>query len=209
LTLLSILSLVGVAFFAASGTLAAGRKSLDLVGVLVIAAVTAVGGGTIRDVLLGRYPIFWIREPLNLIVIAISSLLTLVYVRFHVPSNKFLLVVDALGLGLFTILGAQIAERESLAAVIVILMGVITGVAGGVIRDVLTAEVPLVMRRGHLYATAAMAGVAVYLGVQALGVSIPVAGAIGSAVIVALRMASIFWGLQLPVFSLKETDQSG
>jgi uncharacterized membrane protein YeiH len=208
LTLLTILSLIGVAFFAASGTLAAGRKSLDLVGVLVIAAVTAIGGGTIRDVLLGRYPIFWIREPLNLIVIAISSLLTLVYVRFRVPSNNFLLVADALGLALFTILGAQIAEREGLAAVIVILMGVITGVAGGIIRDVLTAEVPLVMKRGHLYATAAMAGVAVYLAVKALGVPVAAAGGIGTAVIVALRMASIFWGLQLPVFSLKETSKS-
>jgi uncharacterized membrane protein YeiH len=206
MTLLSILSLLGVAFFAASGTLAAGRKSLDLIGVLVIASVTAIGGGTIRDVLLGHYPIFWIRDPSNLIVVGVSALLTLVYVRYRLPPERFLLVADALGLALFSILGARIAERDGLAAVVVILMGVITGVAGGVIRDVLTAEVPLVMRRGHLYATAAMFGVAAYLVAEALGAPVLAAALLGMSVIVSLRMASIFYGLHLPVFTLSSTD---
>jgi uncharacterized membrane protein YeiH len=206
MTLLSILSLLGVAFFAASGTLAAGRKSLDLIGVLAIASVTAIGGGTIRDVLLGHHPIFWIREPANLIVIVVSALLTLVYVRYRSPPERFLLVADALGLALFSILGARIAERDGLAAIVVILMGVITGVAGGVIRDVLTAEVPLVMRRGHLYATAAMFGVSTYLIAQAFGAPVLGAAIFGMAVIVSLRMASIFYGLELPVFTLRSTN---
>jgi uncharacterized membrane protein YeiH len=205
-TLLNLLSLLGVAFFAASGTLAAGRKSLDLIGVFVIAAVTAIGGGTIRDVLLGRYPIFWIREPLNLAAIVVGTLLTLAYVRFRTPPHRLLLVADALGLALFSILGAQIAEREGLAVSVVVLMGVITGVAGGIVRDVLTAEVPLVMRRGHLYATAAIAGLAVYLLGEALGLESVIAGVIGMVVIVVLRFASIFWGLEVPVFTLAAGD---
>ena len=204
---IAILTLLGVAFFAASGTLAAGRKSLDLIGVLVIAAVTAIGGGTIRDVLLGRYPIFWIREPANLVVILISALITLAFVRVRVPSQRFLLVADALGLGFFTIVGAQIAERAGHASIIVIVMGVITGVAGGVIRDILTAEVPLVMRRGHLYATAAMAGAGLYLVLLGLGVHTNPASIAGMILIVGLRMGSIFWDLEVPVFSLTDNEQ--
>ena len=204
MTLISILSFLGVAFFAASGTLAAGRKSLDLIGVLVIAAVTAIGGGTIRDVLLGRYPIFWIREPLNLVVIVLATLLTLLYVRVRVPSTWFLLVADALGLAFFSILGARIAERQALAGIVVVLMGVITGVAGGIIRDVLTAEVPMVMRRGHLYASAAIAGIGAYLLAQELGAPVVVSSVVGMIVIVGLRFASIFWRWELPVFTLSE-----
>src|SRR5918998_745786 len=103
------MDLLGVAVFAVSGALAAGRKSLDLLGVLVIAVVTAIGGGTIRDLLLNRHPIFWIADPTYLVVICIAAALTIVYVRLRAPPGNSLLVADALGLALFTITGAQIA----------------------------------------------------------------------------------------------------
>jgi uncharacterized membrane protein YeiH len=204
MNLLDMLSLTGVAFFAISGALAAGRKSLDLFGVLVIAAVAAVGGGTIRDLLLGRIPVFWIREPVNLVVVLVAALATVVYVRRYRPPNKLLLVADGLGLALFSVMGARIAQNEGLAGIVVVLMAIITGVAGGILRDVLSAEVPLILRRGHLYATASAAGTALYLGLEALGAPRDVAAVLGVVAVAALRFGSIFWDLKLPVFSLSE-----
>ena len=195
---LYILDLMGVAVFAAIGALAAGRKSMDLLGVIVIAAVTAVGGGTLRDVLLDRHPVFWMEDPLYLTVILVVALATIVYVRWRRPPLRALAVADAFGLGLFTISGAQIAEHAGMSALIVILLATMTAVAGGVLRDVLSAEVPLILRR-DIYATASVCGAAIYLLCQRIDVSEPAAVVIGVVVVVALRLAAIVWGLQLPV----------
>src|SRR5215470_7929268 len=123
---LHVFDLVGVAVFAVSGVLAAGRKQLDWIGVLVIAALTAIGGGTIRDLLLDRHPIFWIADPTYLLVICAVTIATLAYVKVRQPPGTALLYADALGLALFSISGAQIAETQSLAPIIVVLMGTIT-----------------------------------------------------------------------------------
>jgi uncharacterized membrane protein YeiH len=197
------LDLLGVAVFAISGALAAGRKSLDLLGVLVIAVVTAIGGGTLRDLLLDRHPIFWIADPTYLIVISVAALLTLAYVRLRRPPGNWLLIADAFGLALFTIMGARIAESAGLSPLIVVLMGTMTGVAGGVLRDVLSAEVPLILRR-DIYATAAIAGASLYLVVQAIGFGPVAATATGVASIAVLRLLAILRGLRLPVFRLPE-----
>jgi uncharacterized membrane protein YeiH len=149
-----------VGVFAASGALAAGRKSFDWIGVGVIAVVTAIGGGTLRDLLLDRHPIFWIADTTYLWVVLAAAVATLLYVRRRRPPNGSLLVADALGLALFTISGAQVAEAQGLPALIVVTMGAITGAAGGVLRDVLCNEVPLLFGRATLYATAAIAGAA-------------------------------------------------
>jgi uncharacterized membrane protein YeiH len=198
---------VGVAVFAISGALAAGRKSLDLVGVVVIATVTAIGGGTLRDLLLDRPP-FWLSDPVHLYVIFTAALLTVVYSRRWAPPERALMVADALGLAMFTISGAQIAERAHLPAIVVVIMGTMTGVAGGVFRDVLTAEIPLVMRRGRIYATAAVLGVVVYLALQAV-LDRRVAALAGMACIAALRFAAILWDLTIPVFSLRDRGDEG
>jgi uncharacterized membrane protein YeiH len=197
--LLYVLDLLGVAVFAISGALAAGRQSLDLLGVLVIASVTAIGGGTLRDLLLNRHPIFWIRNPIYLIVIWLSAFLTVVYVSTYPPPDDALRLADAAGLALFAMSGAQIAEAAALSPIIVVLMGTMTGVAGGVLRDVLTAQIPLVLR-GEIYATAAIAGVSLYLVLQALGLSRSWSFACGLIAVVMLRLMSIVWGLNLPVF---------
>lgn len=199
-----VFSLVGVAVFAVSGALAAGRKRFDLFGVTVIAVATALGGGTIRDVLLGRHPIFWIDDPTQLIVAVVTAILSLFYVRFHVPSRSLLLVADALGLALFTISGAQIAEQRGLSGIIVVVMGTITGAAGGVLRDVLSAEVPILLRQTDLYATAAIAGVTVYLLLERFGLERNSAALIGMATVAALRLAAIAWRLRLPVMELDD-----
>jgi uncharacterized membrane protein YeiH len=202
MTLPVVLDFVGVAVFAVSGALAAGRKQLDLLGVIVLALVTAIGGGTIRDVLLGRNPIFWLSNASYILVITASALLTVGYARWRRPPHSALLVADALGLALFSITGAQIAEHTGLPAVSGIVLGTITGSAGGVVRDVLSAEIPLVLRRGNLYATAAIAGTATYFALKTLGAVRPLPALTGMAVIVGLRLAAILWGLQLPVFQL-------
>jgi uncharacterized membrane protein YeiH len=204
--LLYLLSLIGSAVFAASGALAAGRKQFDLFGVIVIALVTAVGGGTIRDLLLDRHPIFWVHEPIHLIVILATSALTLLYVRLRVPPRNALSTADALGLALFTISGAQVAEAHELPALTIVVMGTITGAAGGILRDVLSGEVPLLLRQTDLYATAAIAGVVVYLGVQGLGLDREPASYLGMAAVAGLRFAAIRWQLRLPVFCVPQDE---
>jgi uncharacterized membrane protein YeiH len=200
---LYVLDLLGVAVFAVSGVLAAGRKSLDLLGVLVIATLTAIGGGTIRDLLLDRHPIFWISQPTYLVVISVAAALTIVYVRVRRPPGDALLYADALGLALFTIAGAQIAEAAGLSPIIVVLMATITGVAGGVLRDVLCAEIPLILRR-DIYATAAIVGASAYLLAKMLGAPRPWASGLGMATVATLRVVAIVRGLGLPTFRLPE-----
>ncbi len=204
--LLYLIQMLGVAVFAASGALAAGRERMDLLGVLVIAIVTAIGGGTIRDVLLARHPVFWIADTLYLWVSIAAALMTLAYTRFRRAPENALGVADALGLGLFTIGGAQIAEAQGMTGLVVVLMGTITGVAGGVIRDVLSAEIPSLLRKGQLYATAAIAGTAAYLLLEQLGLARAPAALAGMAGIVALRIAAILWDLHLPVFTVAEDE---
>jgi len=125
--------------------------------------VTAIGGGTVRDVLPDRHPIFWIAHPEFLVVCLAATALTLVYVRLRIPAFRALFVADALGLAFFTIGGVQIAEQAGLSGLLALLMGLITGVVGGVLRDVLLAEIPLILRPGQLYASAAIVGAGLYL----------------------------------------------
>jgi uncharacterized membrane protein YeiH len=205
--MLYLVSMLGVAVFAASGALAAGRKSFDWLGVVVIALVTAVGGGTLRDLLLDRHPIFWVQDPSHVTIILLAAALTLAYVHFRKPPLAALAVADALGLALFSISGAQVAEAKGLPALTVIVMGAVTGSAGGVLRDVLTGEVPLLFRQTELYATAAIAGVGVYLAAEAVGLGTEPASYLGMGVVAGLRFAAIRWKLRLPVFHLPVEEQ--
>ena len=199
--------MLGVAVFAISGVLTAGRKRLDWLGVAVIAVVTAIGGGTLRDVLLNRHPIFWIADPTYLGVILAATACTLFYVRFRIPNSRALLIADALGLAFFTIGGVQIAEQAGLSPLLAILMGSITGVAGGMLRDVLCAEIPLILRRGHLYGTATIVGASLYLVAERAELTRDAAQLLGMSVIVAVRFAAILWRLELPVLSLEDQER--
>ena len=192
--------------FAISGALAAGRKSLDWLGVAVIAVVTAIGGGTVRDLLLDRRPIFWIVDPQYLVVCLAATALTLVYVRLRIPPFRALFVADALGLAFFTIGGVQIAEQAGVSGLLALLMGLITGVVGGVARDVLLAEIPLILRRGQLYASAAIVGAALYLVLERAGAPRDAAALAGMATIALVRFAAILWRLELPVLTLQDQD---
>lgn len=204
MTLLQFFDLVGVAVFAVSGALAAVRKRLDLLGVVVVAMVTAIGGGTTRDLLLDRV-VFWATQPRYLYVILGSALFTVLWTRRFRPPDRALAIADALGLALFAISGAQIAERVGLPGIVCVIMGTITGVAGGMIRDVITTEIPMVIRRGQIYATAAIVGIVAYLALRRhFHLDEPIAALAGMTVIAGLRISAIAWGWTLPVFSLKE-----
>lgn len=147
--------------FAVSGALVAGRKRLDLFGTLAIAFVTALGGGTLRDVLLGATPVFWIREPASVLLAIASGGATFWLMRVVTFPRRVLLILDAMGLGLFSVLGCEKALAMGVTPLCAVLMGMLSGAAGGAIRDVLTAEVPTVLR-AEIYATAAAMGAALY-----------------------------------------------
>lgn len=201
------LDLLGVAVFAISGALAAGRKELDWVGVVFLATVTAIGGGTVRDVLLNRDFVFWIQDTNYLWVIIFSSFLIILYVRFFRPPFNLIMYADALGLALFTMLGAKVAESHGVPDLIVIVMAILTGVAGGVIRDVLTGEIPHLFRSTEpLYSVAALAGAVVYVLAQKLGLAVEYATYTGIGVVAVLRFAAIHWNLNLPIFTLHKDD---
>jgi uncharacterized membrane protein YeiH len=200
---LYLLDLFGVAVFAVSGALTAGRKSMDLFGVIVIAVITAIGGGTVRDLLLDEQPIFWIEDPTYLVVILAAAGATLVYRRFFTPPRISLLVADAFGLAVFTFIGAQTAYAAGVPAVIAVLMGTITGAAGGIMRDVLCAEVPLILRR-EIYATAAIIGATVFVLQRELGANGPLVAILSVGTVFALRLAAIRFDLDVPPFRTKD-----
>lgn len=195
--LLYLLDLIGVAVFAVSGVLVAAASGMDLLGGVALAALTAIGGGTLRDVLLNRHPIFWIPDARYLLVILLAAALTMLYITFFPPPGNGLLIADALGLALFAISGAQIAEAAGLSPLIVVLMGTMTGTAGGVLRDVMAARVPLILRQ-DLYATAAIAGIVVYLILQKAGAPRSVAVIAGVVVILLMRLLAVVGGMHLP-----------
>lgn len=195
--------LFGVAVFAVSGSLAAGRKRMDVFGVTVLGLVTALGGGTLRDTLLDSGPVFWVVDPVYLFVAVAASLLTFVAVRVISVPWRGLLISDAFGLAVFMAIGTAKALSVTGSSSVAIVMGVMTGVAGGMVRDVLSAEVPLVLRR-EVYATAALCGSLSYVLLIGLGISDTACLVSSLTVTLVIRLAAIHWGFSLPVFKSKD-----
>jgi uncharacterized membrane protein YeiH len=198
------LDLFGVAVFAISGALAAGRKRMDIFGVVVLGIVTALGGGTLRDTLLDTGPVFWIIHPVYLLVATVFSLLTFFAARILKENRLGLLVSDAFGLAIFTAIGTAIALSSTDAKSVAVVMGIMTGTAGGVIRDVLSAEVPLILRK-EIYATAALCGSFVYVVLDSMNFSSVLCLALSVVVTLLIRLAAIHWSLSLPVFEPNNT----
>lgn len=192
--------LSAVAVNALTGVLDAGRKQMDLIGVVMVGAATALGGGTVRDVLLGR-PVFWIANQVYLIVALVATLIVFFVVRnLRLPPRLFL-IPDAFGLALFSIVGTQVALEWQAPWLVASLLGMITGVVGGVLRDVLCNEVPLIFVRGELYASAAWAGALALTGLQALGVSPVIAAWAGMTTVLVIRLAAMAFRITLPIYS--------
>jgi uncharacterized membrane protein YeiH len=190
-----------VAVCAITAVLAAEGKRLDLFGVLVLALVTAVGGGTIRDLCLGAEPVFWIQQPHHVWTALIAAAVTFVVVRFvHLP-QRLLAIADAFGLALFGIAGTEKALAFGTPGIVAILLGIVTGVAGGILRDVLRREIPWVFQADEaLYATAVFAGALVFVLLSEWMPPSENHRYIGMAVILLLRLAAMRWRLRLPTF---------
>ncbi|WP_211855025.1 trimeric intracellular cation channel family protein [Plastoroseomonas hellenica] len=195
---LAALSFLGCAVFAAAGALTASRKQLDPVGFILIAAVTAFGGGTTRDLLLGA-PVFWLQEPGLLALTA--GVAVLVFFAAHLAERRFLwlLWADAIGLAIFAVLGAEAALREGASPGIAVLMGIITATFGGIIRDVICDELPLILRR-EIYATAAAIGAGLYVGLESVGLDRTIAISAGMLLALLIRAAAILRAWSLPAY---------
>jgi len=190
---------------AVTGVLAGKGKQLDLFGVIVLALATALGGGTIRDLTLGVTPVFWISDPRFVQTAVAAAIVTFVAARFWVFPPAVLLVADAFGLALFTIIGTEKALAHGNGHTIAILMGVVTGVGGGLIRDVLSGEIPMVFRKEiYLYATAAFCGAALLVTLIKFFPGLTGIRMVAAATTLLLRLAAIRWRLRLPAFKPRD-----
>ncbi|AYF18797.1 TRIC cation channel family protein [Vibrio parahaemolyticus] len=200
--LLYMIDLFGTAIFAVSGVLLAGRLKMDPFGVIVLGSVTAIGGGTIRDMALGATPVFWITDTTYLWVIFITCLLTMILVRKPKRLAWWVLpVCDAIGLAVFVGIGVEKALAYNASGMVAVIMGVITGCGGGIIRDVLAREVPMVLR-SEVYATACIIGGIFHTMAVSMGYDHSTALLAGVISTLVIRLGAIRWHLSLPTFAI-------
>ena len=203
LNMMLIIYLVAITAEAMSGALAAGRRNMDIFGVAVIAFVTALGGGTLRDVTLGNYPIGWTQHPEYVYIVLSAGLLTTLMARYIHKLKQLFLVLDALGLVAFSVIGCTIAIGLEYPVIVVIIAGMLTGISGGVIRDVLCNQVPIVFRR-ELYASVSLFVCVLFLIMNAAGIGENLTMFSCFAGGVAFRLLAIRFHWRLPVFSYQE-----
>ncbi|KOG88154.1 membrane protein [Streptomyces varsoviensis] len=196
--MLHVLYLVGVSAFAASGVLAAHRANMDPFGGLVLAFAAAISGGTLRDLILDRHPLYWTHDWVLLTIIAGVGVATMAFLRYRQLPQRTLLLVDAVGLSVVTVIGARAAIGAGATPLAVLILSVLTGVAGEVIRDVLCGEFPPLLLREDVYATAALAGAVCYLLLDRAGVAAGAAAVVSAGVVFALRVGAMYFGLHLP-----------
>jgi uncharacterized membrane protein YeiH len=203
--LLEVIFYIAIAAEAMTAALAAGRRNMDWFGVCVLACVTALGGGTFRDVMLDHYPLTWVNNPYLLLICCGAALVTIALARFMAALRWPFLLLDALGLVVFTIIGCNVAITVGQSPIIVIVAGMVTGIVGGIMRDILCNDVPLVFS-SELYATVSIvAGVLYYYGLQTgLPHDVVILGTI--AIGFALRVLAIVLKLQMPKFVYDKED---
>ena len=194
------LDFASVLVFALTGALAASRAQLDIIGFAFVACLTAVGGGTVRDVLLDRNPVFWIGEPWFIAIAAAAAVL--VFFTAHLMESRYnwLLWLDSFALAVAVPAGVSLAMETGQSGPVILIMGMVTGCLGGLMRDVVCNEVPLVLKQGELYASAAFAGAGAALAASAIGFAPALALLACAAVTWALRAGSLQFGWRLPVY---------
>ena len=206
--LINILDLLGTLVFAISGVIAAVERKFDLVGAFIIGFVTALGGGTTRDLLMGSTPVTWMREPHYLLVIVAAMALCYLFFPQLSKVRKSIFIFDSIGLGLFSILGLQKALIAELSVPVALILGIVSAVFGGVIRDVLTNQVPLIFRK-EIYALASLAGALLYWLGTLLNLSSALNALISISLVVLIRSLAVSRGWESPFLPLgKKKDPS-
>lgn len=193
----AVLDWFGIIVFATTGALTASRKQLDIFGFVLLATVTGIGGGTLRDVLLGTLPVFWVTNPVYLLVCA--GVGCLLFFTAHVPESRYrlLLWLDSIGLALFAVIGAEKALEAGAGSVVAVAMGAITATFGGIIRDIIGNEQSVVLRP-EIYVSAALLGAVVFVGATATGFTHGVSLIAGFLAGLVLRAAALYWSWSLP-----------
>lgn len=203
---LTIIDIAGTFAFTVSGAFAAMQKKLDPFGVIVIAFVTAIGGGTLRDMLIGNFPVRWLTNETLVTIIFVSAIASMFFKKYLKQLSITLLVFDALGLGLFTIIGIEAGLEKELSMGICIALGTITASFGGVIRDVLLNNVPLIFQK-EIYALACVLGGLFYFLLKQVNLDADIAKIIAILAIFAIRMIAVKWSLSLPQFKNETHEQ--
>ena len=197
MTLITVLDLIGTLVFAISGSLMAKQHDFDIFGAAVVAFVTALGGGTIRDLLIGVTPVGWMIDPQYLAAVITGVVMVLIFPSYLLKLRKTMFLFDTIGIGIFTLIGIQKALGLGLSPMIALMMGIVSAVFGGVIRDILCTEVPLIFRK-EIYATACLAGGAIYLLGIYLGVNNNLAMITSMFIIIGIRLVSVVKHIALP-----------
>ena len=203
--MLTVLYVIGITAEAMTAALAAGRQRMDLFGVSMIACVTALGGGTVRDMLLGHYPLRWVSEPIFLVIVVTAALITVLASFLMDYFRTIFLLADAVGLAVFSVLGAQVALSGGHGIVIACFAAVVTGVVGGVMRDILCDRIPLVFS-AELYGSIALIAGLMYSAMHLSDV--PENTAVIATLLTAftLRVVAIYYNIALPVFEYQERE---
>lgn len=199
MAMLQVIELMAVLVSALFGILLATRKHMDFVGLFAVGFAVAFGGGTLRDLFLDRHPLFWIANPHYPMLVFGCALIGAIIPGWVERLERYSSLPDALGLGMFTILGTSFANNAGCAPFVAVLIGVIAGTAGGVIGEIICNEVPSLFRPAPLCATCAFAGASLFVAAERLLPGSHWSEVVGAAVIVLFRLASIHWNLQLPV----------
>jgi uncharacterized membrane protein YeiH len=194
---IDVLSLLGIAVFAISGAIAGAERRLDLFGVVVLGIVVAIGGGTVRDLVLGDTPVFWVRDPLPVAIAAVAALTTVYLYGTITRWPNAMVLADAAGLAVFTVIGANTALSLDFHSWVAVLAGVLTGTFGGLIRDVLTARVPLILR-SEIYATASLFGAVVYVLLAEISRDAVLVVVVPMIATFLLRLAAVYRNWSLP-----------
>lgn len=199
-----MIDIAGIAAFSIAGAFAAMDKKLDIFGIIIIAFVTALGGGTLRDILIGEVPVNWMQDLSSVWVVLIGATTAMLFTKTIKNYHKVLLLFDSIGLGFFTVLGIQIAVAHQLHPVVCIMLGTITACFGGVIRDISLNNIPLIFQK-EIYATACIVGSIVFFALNEMEMSPTAIEVICIAVVVFIRLLAVKFNWRLP--ALKFTEQ--
>ncbi|MDR9458137.1 MAG: trimeric intracellular cation channel family protein [Salegentibacter sp.] len=203
LSIFNILDILGTIAFAISGALAAMDRRLDLFGIFIVAFVTASGGGTLRDILIGDTPVNWMQNTIYIYLIGVVTVLAIIFRNKINYLKKSLFLFDTIGLGVFTITGVEIGVRSGLDPIISIALGAMTGTFGGVLRDILCNEIPVIFRK-EIYATACIVGGLVFVIMHSLGAKLDVIYVTTALIIIGIRLVVVKYHISLPYYYISE-----